>query len=79
MRNVLVNFENGECVLVYAHDGLTNEDIKALGEKNVGRVLDIYNLKTEELQFYCIDGRCWYDTKERANRVLEYLHRPLIS
>lgn len=48
MRNVLVNFENGENVLVYAHDGLTNEDIKALGEKNVGKVLDIYNLKTNE-------------------------------
>lgn len=79
MRNVYVDFEFGESVLVYAHDKLSNDAIKELGEKNVGKVADIYDVSDEMLQFYIIDGRCWYDTKERANKVLAYLHRPLIE
>jgi len=79
MRNVFISFETGESVLIYAHDELSNETLKRLGERNVGRVLDIVDIKDEEIQFYCIDGRCWYDTKERANRVLKYMKEPLIQ
>lgn len=79
MRNVIVEFEMGENVLIYAHDGLSNDVLKRLGERNVGKVTDVYDIKDEEIQYYCIDGRCWYDTKERANRVLEFMHEPLIA
>ena len=79
MRNVLVSFEMGENVLIYAHDELSNDVLRRLGEKNVGKVLDIVDIKDEDIQYYCIDGRCWYDTKERANRVLKYMKEPLIQ
>ena len=79
MRNVIVEFEMGENVLIYAHDGLSNDTLRRLGERNVGKVTDVYDIKNEEIQYYCIDGRCWYDTKERANRVLEFMHEPLIA
>ena len=79
MRNVFISFEMGENILIYAHDELSNDVLKRLGEKNVGKVLDIVDIKDEEIQYYCIDGRCWYDTKERANRVLKYMKEPLIQ
>jgi hypothetical protein len=79
MRNVIVQFEMGENVLIYAHDQLSNDVLRRLGERNVGKVTDVYDIKDEEIQYYCIDGRCWYDTKENANRVLEFMHEPLIQ
>jgi hypothetical protein len=79
MRNVIIQFEMGESVLIYAHDELSNDVLKRLGERNVGKVTDVYEVKQEEIQYYCIDGRCWYDTKERANRVLKFMNEPLIS
>ena len=78
MRNVMVCFGNGENVLVYSHDDLSNEAIMEIGKKAVGDVSDVYDVKTEELQYYIIDGRCWYDTKERANKVLSHWHLPQI-
>ena len=79
MRNVLVCFEMGENVLIYAHDELSNDTLKRLGERNVGKVTDICDIADDMIQYYCIEGRCWYDTKERANRVLEYMKEPLIQ
>ena len=79
MRNVFISFEMGDNVLIYAHDELSNETLKRLGEKNVGNVLDICDIADDMIQYYHIDGRCWYDTKERANRVLKYMKEPLIQ
>jgi len=79
MRNVIVQFESGDNVLIYAHDELSNDVLRRLGERNVGEVTDVYDIKDGEIQYYCIDGRCWFDTKERANRVLEYMKEPLIQ
>ena len=70
-RNVFVSFENGENVLVYCDERLSNEQIRKLAEKNVGEVSDIYDIKDDEIQYYCIDGRCWYNTDEMVRRVKE--------
>lgn len=73
VRNVLVCFEMGENVLVYCDERLTNEQIKKLGEKSVGQVNDIYEIRDDEVQYYCIDGRCYYYTDSQVEKVLKYI------
>lgn len=69
----MVSFENGDNVLVYCDERLTNEQIKKLGEKAVGVVSDIYEVRDDEIQYYCIDGRCWYYTDAEVEKVLKYI------
>lgn len=63
----------GENIVVYCDERLTNEQIKKLGEKAVGQVSDIYEVRDDELQYYVIDGRCWYDTDAQVEKVLKYI------
>ena len=72
-RNVLVSFEIGDNVLVYCDERLSNEQIKKLAEKAVGHVVDIYEIRNDEIQYYCIEGRCWYDTDTQVEKVLKYI------
>ena len=79
MRNVFVNFENGDSILVHI-----NEQIKSIGcstikkwaEKATGnKVLEAYYIKDEEIQYYCFDNRVWVDTPEQAKKILEFIDK----
>ena len=69
VKNLFVNFENGENCLVYTND-LTEEEVKKYAEKTTGeKVIEVYHVPQNELQYYCIDGRCWFDTPEKVAAV----------
>ena len=78
-RNVFVNFENGDSILVHI-----NEQIKSIGcstikkwaEKATGnKVLEAYYIKDEEIQYYCFDDRIWIDTPEKAKKIIEFIDK----
>ena len=69
VKNLFVNFENGENCLVYTYD-LTEDEVKQFAEKVTGeKVIEVYHVPQHDLQYYCIDGRCWFDTPEKAAQV----------
>lgn len=76
--NYFINFESGENCLVYKDAKLTNigeASIKRWAEKVTGdKVIDIYHVPQEDLQYYCIDGRVWIDTQEKAQKLLDYIN-----
>lgn len=70
--NIMVDFENGDNVLFYVEteSGIDTAAIKRFAEKVTGnKVLDCYQVKQEELEFYCIDGRVWIDTPEKIEKI----------
>lgn len=79
MRNVFVNFENGDSILVHI-----NEQIKSIGCSTIkkwaekatdNKVLEAYYIKDEEIQYYCFDDRIWIDTPEKAKKILEFIDK----
>lgn len=72
MKNWFVNFENGENVLVYSNQsGVTAHAVRLYAEKVTGvKVVEVYHIPQEELQYYCIDGRVWIDTPKLAVQLL---------
>lgn len=69
VKNLFVNFENGENCLVYTYE-LTEEEVKQFAEKVTGnKVIEVYHVPQNDLQYYCIDGRCWFDTPEKVAQV----------
>ena len=71
VKNLFVNFENGENCLVYTYE-LTEDEVKRFAEKVTGNaVIEVYHIPQHDLQYYCIDGRCWFDTPEKVAKVRE--------
>ena len=69
VKNLFVNFENGENCLVYTYD-LSEDEVKRFAEKVTGNgVIEVYHVPQNELQYYCIDGRCHFDTPEKVAAV----------
>ena len=74
-RNYFVSFENGDSCLVYVTPtNIGASSIKKFAEKCTGeKVIEVYHVPQEDLQYYCIGGRVWIDTEEKANKLLEYI------
>lgn len=69
VKNLFVNFENGDNCLVYTYE-LTEDEVKQFAEKVTGeKVIEVYHVPQHDLQYYCIDGRCWFDTPEKVAQV----------
>ena len=72
-RNIFVNFENGESVLVHTNQ-ISPTTAKKWAEKATGnKVLEAYYIKDEEIQYYCFDDRVWVDTPEKAKEIEKYI------
>lgn len=71
VRNIFVNFGE-ETALIYCLT-LTIEQIRQWCEKIGHTPVDIYELKQEELQYYCIDGRVFVDTPEKEVAVIKQI------
>lgn len=74
--NVLVSFDNGELVCVhispeFAHK-IGTTDVRKFAEVSAEmKVVDAYYETQDNLQYYCIDGRVWIDTPEKAAKLLK--------
>lgn len=69
MKNLFVNFDNGDNILVYTSE-LSEEEVWAWAEKVTGvKVTEVYHIPQEDLQYYCIGGRVWADTPEKADVI----------
>ena len=73
IKNLFVNFENGENCLVYTYE-LSEDEVKQFAEKVTGeKVIEVYHVPQNDLQYYCIDGRTWADTPEKVAKVRRYI------
>lgn len=73
IKNIIVCGEN-ETTLVYVLT-LTVEEVRKWCEAaKIEGLTDVYEVKQDELQYYCIDSRVWADTPKEEQRV-----RSLIS
>lgn len=74
MRNILISFANGENVVIYDNtNSLTVEECRDFAETATGcEVADAYEVNSEELQYYCIDGRTHIDTKDEADKIRNF-------
>ena len=72
-RNYFVSFENGDSCLVYVTPiNIGASSIKKFAEKCTGeKVIEVYHVPQDELQYYCIGGRVWADTPEKVAKVRE--------
>lgn len=73
VKNLFVNFEDGENCLVYTED-LSEDEVKRWAEKATGeKVSEVYHVPQEELQYYCIDGRVWALKPEKVAQIRSYI------
>ena len=73
VKNLFVNFENGENCLVYTYE-LTEDDVTRFAEKVTGnKVIEVYHVPQHDLQYYCIGERIWADTPEKVAKVRSML------
>ena len=69
VKNLFINFEDGDSALVYTYD-LTEEEVKQWAEKVTDtKVIEVYHVPQEDLQYYCIGGRVWADTPEKVEII----------
>lgn len=60
---------------IYTQPQITEQDITKFVEKVTDyKVNDIYEEKQSNLQYYCIDGRVWIDTDEKAKRMYQRIN-----
>lgn len=72
VKNIIIT-SDCETTLVYCLT-LTVDEVKKFAGYCKINVNDVYEVKDEELQYYCIDGRFYADTEAKENRI-----RKLIS
>lgn len=71
VKNYFVNFANGDTALIYVSvAGIDANVLKRFAERvSNTKVLEVYHVPQEDLQYYCIGGRVWIDTAEKAEKV----------
>lgn len=71
VKNYFVNFANGDTALIYVSvEGIDANVLKRFAERvSNTKVLEVYHVPQEDLQYYCIGGRVWIDTAEKAEKV----------
>lgn len=73
VRNIIIS-AYGELTLVYCLT-LTIDEVTRYAKDCGLEVDDVYEVKQEELQYYCIDGRVWIDTEQREEKVRAILSK----
>ena len=64
---IIVILDTEELDVFYVLNDITTEELKDFVEKvTEHEVSDIFEEKQENLQYYCIDGRVWIDTIDKA-------------
>lgn len=74
-RIYIAELSDGTLNVFYTQPRVTEQDIKKFVEKVTKfKVNDIYEEKQSNLQYYCIDGRVWIDTDEKAKRMYQRIN-----
>ena len=63
-----ISSTDGEITIFYCIS-LTAEEIEKFCNYCGVEVVDIGEIKQEEIQYYCVDGRVWSDTPEKECRL----------
>ncbi len=61
-----ISDKNGENTLLYCLS-LTEDEVRRFCKRCGVEVVDIAEIKQEEIQYYCVDGRVWCDTPEKES------------
>ena len=72
VANYFVNFEDGSSALFYVDNTyhIGPSTIQKYCEKVTGeKVLEVYHVPQEDLQYYCIDQRVWVNKPETAEKL----------
>ena len=48
---------------------MTEDEIKKMCEHCGIKIVDIAEIRQDDIQYYCIDGRVWWDTPEKESAV----------
>ena len=74
--NYFVNFENGDSLMLHCNQpNIGERSVKQFAEKVTGnKVIEVYHVPQNELQYYCIDERVWVDTPAKAQKLLSYVN-----
>ncbi len=72
-RNVMICFADlCSNVVIRANERLTNDQLGRFAAQQVGeQPSDVYDVRDDELQYYCIDGRGDYTSDIQADMVLK--------
>lgn len=71
---IFVNFENGDGVMVFFDNlTLTPEEVKMWAEFTAGPVLETYEVRDDELQYYCYSP-VWADDAQ-----VEYVRKNFLK
>lgn len=74
MRNIFVNFENGDSLLIHTNK-IDCETAQKWTEKATGnKVLEAYEIRDDEIQYYCFNGRVWIDTEEKKQKIMDFIN-----
>lgn len=74
-RIYIAELSDGTLNVFYTQPQITEQDIKKFVENVTDyKVNDIYEEKQSNLQYYCIDGRVWIDTGEKAKRMYQRIN-----
>lgn len=74
-RIYIAELSDGTLNVFYTQPQITEQDITKFVEKVTDyKVNDIYEEKQSNLQYYCIDGRVWIDTDEKAKRMYQRIN-----
>ena len=71
VKNYFVNFASGDTALIYVSvEGIGAHTLRRFVENTTTmKVLEVYHVPQEDLQYYCIGERVWIDTTEKAEKV----------
>ena len=71
VKNWFINFENGDSALIYCDQpNIGSETIHRFAERTTGeKVIEVYHVPQQDLQYYCIGVRLWCDTPEKAEKI----------
>lgn len=74
MKNIFISLDNGENMLIYTNTLSIYECSIWVEKATSAKIIDIYPIEDNEIQFYCIDGRVWADTPKIESKVREIIN-----
>lgn len=69
-----MNFENGDSLLIHTNK-IDCETAQKWTEKATrNKVLETYEIRDDEIQYYCFDERVWVDTEEKKQKIMDFIN-----
>jgi hypothetical protein len=75
IKNIFVNFENGDSILIHTNKIDCETTTKWAEKATKNKVLEAYEIRDDEIQYYCFDGRVWVVTEEQKQRIMDLINK----